>query len=199
MSGASWGCVMAALEPDRVESRNITLARAAVTDKPALISLLGAQFLEHDVRLTPEQLAVSVDGVLMDPSRGLFIVARMGDGVPLPPARPPYPGASLPPAPLSSAGDVVVGLAFLSFMWTLEYGGVSAWLDVLYVVPEQRSHGIGRSLLTAACDASLQAGCVAVDLEIEASHARAANLYLRLGFRPHARTRWVKRLRQLTY
>ena len=185
-----------ALELDWSESKSITLARAAAADRPVLISLLGAQFLEHDVRLSPEQLAVSVDGVLMDPSRGLFMLARMADGAPPAPVRPPYPGAIVPPAPQS---HVVVGLAFLSFMWTLEYGGVSAWLDVLYVVPEHRSHGIGRSLLTAACEASLQAGCVAVDLEIEASHARAANLYLRLGFRPHARTRWVKRLRPATY
>jgi len=155
-------------------------------------------FLEHDVRLTPEQLAVSVDGVLNDPTLGLFLVARVGAPAlsPAPAAsRAPYPGAPVPPAPSSSPDDVVVGLAFLSFMWTLEHGGISAWLDVLYVVPNSRSRGIGRALLTAALEASRQRGCVAVDLEIEASHARAANLYLRLGFRPHARTRWVKPLR----
>ncbi|WP_394832346.1 GNAT family N-acetyltransferase [Pendulispora rubella] len=176
-----------------------SLGRAEPADRAALITLLRAQFLEHDIRLTPEQLAVSVDGVLGDPTRGLFIVARLAGPRPDPVSeRAPYPGAPIPPAPTSSPADVVVGLAYLSFMWTLEHGGVSAWLDVLYVVPDHRSRGIGRALLTASLEASQQRGCVAVDLEIEASHARAANLYLRLGFRPHARTRWVKPLRGLT-
>jgi len=192
---------MTSFEPNRIATRSTTLALADDRDREALIRLLGAQFLEHDVRLTPEQVAVSVDGVLADSSRGLFIVARMSDGAVVaprpPPPRAPYPGASVPPEPAISGGDAVVGLAYLSFMWTLEYGGISAWLDVLYVVPEHRSHGIGRALLAAACEASLRHGCLAVDLEIEATHARAANLYLRLGFRPHARTRWVKRLRAL--
>ncbi|WP_394826580.1 GNAT family N-acetyltransferase [Pendulispora albinea] len=178
-------------------ARAWSLARAESHDRGALITLLGAQFLEHDIRLTPEQLAVSVDGVLSDPTRGLFIVARVGGNTEPPSERPPapYPGAPVPPAPSSPSSTIVVGIAFLSFMWTLEHGGVSAWLDVLYVVPAHRSQGIGRALLTSALEASQQRGCVAVDLEIEASHARAANLYLRLGFRPHARTRWVKPLK----
>ena len=189
---------MTVLEPNRGTSKTTALSRATQADRLSLIGLLGAQFLEHDVRLTPDQVAVSVDGVLADPSRGLFLVARMGEPPPSEPVRPPYPGAIVPPPPPSSPSDIVVGVAFLSFIWTLEYGGISAWLDVLYVMPEHRSQGIGRALLAAACEASVQGGCVAVDLEIEATHERAANLYLRLGFRPHARTRWVKKLRPMT-
>jgi hypothetical protein len=34
---------------------------------------------------------------------------------------------------------------------------------------------------------------VAVDLEVEADHARAANLYARAGFRPLSRARFVRR------
>jgi GNAT superfamily N-acetyltransferase len=143
--------------------------RAEPSDRAALLALLVSQFAEHDIELAPDQLARGVDGVLNDLSRGLFMVAR--------------------------ADGRVVGVAYLSFMWSLEHGGASAWLDELYVLPSHRSRGIGRALLLATCDAALHLGCAAVDLEIAATHARAANLYLRLGFRPHHRTRWVKCLR----
>jgi len=94
-----------------------------------------------------------------------------------PPPRAPYPGASFRPS-LQFGCDAVVGLAYLSFMWTLEYGGISAWLDVLYVVPEHRSHGIGRAFSPPPAEASLRHGCLAVDLEIEATHgARGQSVF----------------------
>lgn len=158
-----------ALVPPLSSTTMAHITHADHGDREALIALLQAQFTEHEVDLLPEQLARGVDGVLRDASRGLFLVAR--------------------------AEGRVVGVAYLSFMWSLEHGGASAWLDELYVLPSHRSRGIGRALLLGACDAAIHRGCAAVDLEIEATHARAANLYLRLGFRPHHRTRWVKNLR----
>ncbi|HLK36072.1 MAG TPA: GNAT family N-acetyltransferase, partial [Polyangiaceae bacterium] len=91
-------------------------------------------------------------------------------------------------------GPVPVGLAYLAYTWTLEHGGQSAWLDELYVVPGERSRGVGTALLRAALDHAARRGCRAVDLEVEAAHARAARLYAREGFRPHHRARWYRRL-----
>jgi ribosomal protein S18 acetylase RimI-like enzyme len=77
-------------------------------------------------------------------------------------------------------------------VWTLERGGRTAWLDELYVIPERRGRGIGTALLRAAIDSAQAAGALAVDLEIDADHQRAAALYRRAGFTPLPRTRWAR-------
>ena len=142
------------------------IERAAARDRDALVRLLGVQLADHDIVLDDVRLGGAIDGVLADASRGIFVVARLA-------AR-------------------VVGVAYLSFTWCLEHGGRSAWLEELYVEPDHRLRGIGRALLVHACSLAKASGCAAVDLEVDATHARAANLYLRLGFHPHQRARWVR-------
>jgi GNAT superfamily N-acetyltransferase len=144
---------------------DLTLARATRADRAALLELLAAQLGEHDIALGDERLGRAIDGLLEDPDRGALLVAKRG-------------------------GETV-GVACLSWIWTLEHGGESAWLDELYVRPALRERGTGTALLHAAIAAARARGCLAVDLEVEAEHARAANLYAREGFRPHTRARWV--------
>jgi GNAT superfamily N-acetyltransferase len=132
------------------------------------VRLLGGQFEEHAIATPAEAIRDGVDHVLTRPDAGRLLVAT-------------WDGA-------------VVGVAALSFVRALEHGGRSAWLEELYVEPARRGGGIGTALLRAACDAAAAAGAVAVDLEVEAGHERAARLYARAGFRPLPRTRWVRRL-----
>jgi GNAT superfamily N-acetyltransferase len=139
-----------------------------LADRDALVDLLHAQLEEHAIPLALPRLRAAVDGPLTDPTRGLFLLAR-------------------------SAG-APVGVAYVSLIWSLEHGGHSSWLEELYVVPALRGRGIGTRLLHAVCDRARAAGCAAVDLEVEASHERAARLYEREGFQPHQRARWVLRL-----
>jgi len=47
----------------------------------------------------------------------------------------------------------------------------------------------------AAIRRRIDANGKAIDLEVEASHARVAGLYQRHGFRAHTRARWVLPLR----
>jgi len=63
------------LEPNRHRNEEYDARTRGRRDREALIPLLGAQFLEHDVRLTPSRSRSPCDGVLADSSRGLFIVA----------------------------------------------------------------------------------------------------------------------------
>src|SRR5262245_999365 len=146
-----------------MESLEVRVPRRA--ELPALVALLVTQLREHHNALAEQELASAAAGLHQRPQRGQFLVAL-------------------------EAGTMV-GFAALSFLWTLERGGRAAWLDELYVVPERRSQGIGAALLRAALDAARAAGAVAVDLEIESDHARAASLYRRAGFTPLDRTRWA--------
>jgi len=143
----------------------VQLGPAADADRGVVIDLLTAQLEEHAIPLAPELLAGAIDGALADDGRALILVAREG-------VRP-------------------IGLAYLSFQWTLERGGRVLWLEELYVVPELRGRGTGGKLLRAALDVARERDCLAVELEVEASHARAANLYARAGFRPLDRVHWT--------
>jgi ribosomal protein S18 acetylase RimI-like enzyme len=142
---------------------------ARTTDASRLIRLLSIQLREHGITLDARLLARGVRGLLRRPELGRFLVA--GDG------------------------SDVVGFAALSFLWTLEHGGRAAWLDELYVVPEHRGRGIGRALLLASYRIAREAGAMALDLEIEKRHARAANLYRREGFKRLSRERWSRGLK----
>jgi GNAT superfamily N-acetyltransferase len=85
-------------------------------------------------------------------------------------------------------------VAVLAFAWALEHGGLVAWLDELFVVPERRGGGMGRELLRRALEVARERGCRAVDLEVDSEHARAERLYERERFASLSRKRWVRRL-----
>lgn len=84
-----------------------------------------------------------------------------------------------------------LGFAVISFAWTLEHGGKSAWLDELYVLPEHRNAGIGSAIVDRLFIEAKEKGCLAVDLEVESDHRRAENLYVRKGFQKLDRSRWA--------
>ena len=142
---------------------------ATPADRDDLVRLLVAQLREHAIETPEADVARTVDALLARPRRARFLVAVAG-------GRP-------------------VGVAALSLAWPIEHGGRSAWLEELYVEPAARGRALGTALLRAACDIAAAAGAVAVDLEVERSHERAAALYRREGFRPLERTHWVKSLR----
>jgi GNAT superfamily N-acetyltransferase len=146
------------------------IERAIPADIDSIHHLLAEQFDEHDIDTSPEVLRQAIAAVLQNEGLGLFLVAR--------------------------DGGEIVGLAALSFAWTLEHGGKSVWLDELYVVPERRGQGIGRALLARVIGEARALGCQAIDLEVEEAHRRAERLYEQEGFRRLARTRWVKPVKE---
>jgi GNAT superfamily N-acetyltransferase len=139
---------------------------AAAADAGLIVELLGAQLAEHDIDTPRDAVARAVAGMIADPARGFILVARPN-----------------------------LGVAYVSHIWALEHGGLSAWLEELYVVPAERERGVGTALLVAAIARARAAGCAALDLEVTRDHARAERLYARTGFMPLGRARWVLPLR----
>lgn len=144
----------------------IAVRQAGVADLETCVALLGAQLAEHDLGSGDDRPAIA--GALANPSRGAIFLAE-------------------------EAG-VAVAVAYVGWFWSVEHGGTSAWLDELYVVPARRGEGIGSVVLAEVESAARARGCVAIDLEVDESHARAADLYVRKGFRPLPRRRFAKRL-----
>lgn len=141
---------------------------AMPADLPALCRLLAVQLAEHRVSLPSERLVAAARGVLEDPRRGFFLVAWQGGHC--------------------------IGVAYASFVWALEHGGHSAWLEELYVAPEARGGGTGTALLEAVIAACQAQGCAALDLEIDVAHDRVRSLYVRHGFDELSRGRIVRQL-----
>lgn len=141
----------------------------AVADEAAAVSaLLTHQLAEHELPADPSLVAGAVAGILSDERTGFLLVAR-------------------------SVG-VAVGVAYVAMIWSLEHGGLSAWLEELYVLPAWRGRGVGADLVRASLVQARARGCLMMDLEVTENHARAARLYEREGFEALPRGRWVRRL-----
>src|SRR4051812_371169 len=132
-----------------------TISKANRFQRADVIRLLAAQLAEHSIELAEKELARTIDGIFDDPSRGVLHVAWLE--------------------------EKVIGVSYLSFIWALEHGGRSAWLEELYVLPEYREKGTGKKLIEANIAYATAEGCAAVDLEVESDHKRVEKLYSRNG------------------
>lgn len=141
---------------------------ATGADADAVTTLLVAQLREHRLDTPKEALRQTVVRILDRPRHGRLLVATDA-------AR-------------------VVGVAACSFAWPFEHAGRSLWLEELYVVPEWRGRGVGTTLLAAVHRLADEVGAVAIDLEVDVEHERAAHLYARAGFSPLPRAHWVRRI-----
>src|SRR5438093_1252500 len=100
---------------------------ATEAELEAVTALLVAQLREHHVATPEAKLASAIEAVLRHPERGRILVA-------IERGRP-------------------VGLAALSFVWPLEHGGRSAWLEELYVEPAAGAPFVTWATLPAAASA----------------------------------------------
>lgn len=146
----------------------LQIETARNSDLTPILQLLRTQLEEHDIVLTATALERATRGLIENHAYGRILCARLE--------------------------GALVGVAVISFLWTLEHGGPAAWLDEVYVDPARRGEGIGRQLVEAAMQVARDSGCIALDLEVDAGHEAAERLYERIGFRRHQRVRWVRML-----
>jgi GNAT superfamily N-acetyltransferase len=130
------------------------------------LPLVEAQYREHRIRIARNRLRGALAG--LSRRRGILLLAR--------------------------SGASAVGVAVVSWTWTVERGGKTAWLDELYVIPALRGRGIGRRLLVRAIAEARCAGCASIELEVVRGHGRAARLYRRERFAVLPRTRYSRAL-----
>jgi GNAT superfamily N-acetyltransferase len=149
--------------------QTFSIALATVSDCRECARLLVEQLGEHGVDASTERLTGVLERAVADGTRGFILLAR--------------------------EDRVIVGVAYVATILSAEHCGLVGWLEELYVTPSIRSRGIGAALVTAVLEHAGETGIVAIDLEIDAGHGRAESLYRRFGFRPLARSRWVKELK----
>ena len=80
-----------------------------------------------------------------------------------------------------------IGYIVITFGWSVEFGGMDAFVDELFIRPAVRGRGIATEVLSALPLALGQAGVRAIHLEVDQDNAVAQRLYARSGFRPRPR------------
>jgi GNAT superfamily N-acetyltransferase len=87
-----------------------------------------------------------------------------------------------------------VGYLFLTFGFSLEFGGRFGLVDEVYIRPGSRGRGLGARAFGFVEEYALRLGIRAIRLEVEHENLGARNLYRRLGFNAHPRdlmTKWI--------
>lgn len=79
---------------------------------------------------------------------------------------------------------VSAGYALVSKTFSREVGGTVWWLEELYILPEYRGKGLGRSYFDFIEKAAAENGVRRLRLEVEPDNTRAAKLYSALGYKP---------------
>ena len=83
-------------------------------------------------------------------------------------------------------GDVAAGYLLGVFVFSLEYQGLTAIIDELFVLPDHRSLGLGRRLLEVAETQFRGQGCTSVSLELGRANVIARAFYASLGYEHRA-------------
>jgi GNAT superfamily N-acetyltransferase len=147
---------------------NIQFVVAEKSDIEAVLPLLSQQLSEHNIDIRSNELSDAVAGIISDSRVGLIAAAYLGKDC--------------------------IGVAYLSFIWALEHGGKSGWLEELFVDPSHRGKGLGSRLLLFVMEQARERGCRAIDLEIDSSHERVRSLYSRHLFYELSRSRMAVKL-----
>jgi ribosomal protein S18 acetylase RimI-like enzyme len=138
----------------------IAVRQATAADVPTLVDLMTEFYAESSYPLDRAWASHAFDGLLQDPSRGMVWVL-MVDGAP--------------------AGHVVLSVRF-----AMEFGGLLAYIDDLFVKQVFRRQGVARAGLEALLDDCRRRGCRAVHVEVAPDNVAANALYRRCGLAPGA-------------
>lgn len=135
-----------------------TADKATPGDIPALVDLMREFYAEAGYALDVRWAADSFSALLGDHSRGSVRVIRHGK---------------------EAAGYVVLTVRF-----SMEYGGLDAFIDDLFIRPAYRRRGLARAALRALFDECRRRGVLAVHVEVGTDNDAAKALYASYGLRP---------------
>jgi ribosomal protein S18 acetylase RimI-like enzyme len=137
-----------------------TTRNATLDDIPALVDLMQEFYAQADYPLDRDWAAASFSALLQDESLGaIWIVFQ--DSEP--------------------AGYVVLTIRF-----SMEYGGLDAFIDDLFIRPAYRHRGLGRTALNALFAECTRRKVLAVHVEVGEDNVAAKALYRSYGLEPYA-------------
>lgn len=146
-------------------STALHLARAQDLDR--LLPLVKAYHSEVGIALEPDARTEAILPLLVgSPLGAVYLIG---------PARAP------------------VGYAVITFGWSVEFGGMNACIDELFIRLAVRRRGMGSDVLMALPRALADAGVRAFHLSADQNNAAAQRLFARAGFTPRTHTALMSR------
>ena len=138
---------------------NIVLP-ATLADVPDLVELMREFYAEASFPLDHGWAARSFSDLMADPSRGgAWLIERDG---------------------------ALAGHAVLSVRHAMEFGGLIAYIDDLFIRKGHRRQGAARAGLEALLDDCRHRGCRSIHVEVGPDNVAANALYRSHGLRPGA-------------
>lgn len=137
------------------------IVKAGRSDSAGVLDLMGQLYDIEHMAFDSSRALAALHGLLDHPERGSVFLARQR--------------------------DETLGYAVVTRGYSLEFGGVFALLDELFVMPSARGAGLGGALVRAVIEDCRAAGIPTLRLEVERANDRAQALYRRFGFTPHDR------------
>jgi ribosomal protein S18 acetylase RimI-like enzyme len=89
---------------------------------------------------------------------------------------------------------VIAGYGILCYSWSIEFGGMTSYLDDFYMKPDFRGRGLGTMAMEAFEDMSRAKGCCIFHLETEAANTKAKAFYLERGMEDTGRSLLIRKL-----
>ncbi len=133
------------------------LARAA--DVPQLVTLMAEYYRESDLYVDQGRATSAFHQLIADPKLGRVWLIEVDT---------------------AAVGYIVLTLGF-----SLEYGGLDAFVDDLFVRAPYRRRGLGREALDELLSTCRELGVRAVHLEVSGTNNAAQHLYQSRGFEEH--------------
>jgi len=96
---------------------------------------------------------------------------------------------------VASRDGEIVGYVILTFAYSIEFHGINAIVDELYVRPDARGLGLGKRAMEIVERTCEELGIRALHLEVERRNTKAQQLYRSRGFKDHDRYLMTKFLK----
>ncbi|MBI1765703.1 MAG: GNAT family N-acetyltransferase [Acidobacteria bacterium] len=142
--------------------------RAALADVEVLFGMMQDFYAHEGLALDETNARRALLGLLQNESYGLVLLIVVGADV--------------------------AGYTVLTLGYSLEFGGMDAFVDELYLRAPHRGHGLGKEALEFLAQMCIGLGIRALHLEVERANTRAQAVYRQFGFVDHDRyllTKWL--------
>ncbi|TAD80159.1 MAG: GNAT family N-acetyltransferase [Oscillatoriales cyanobacterium] len=151
------------------------LVPAQATDRDLVLSLVRQLYAHEEIEFAADRVGSALDRLLVQPDWGSILLIQ-------------------PAGDTTDDRPAIAGYAVLAYLYSLEFGGMVALLDELWISDDWRGQGLGRRTMGAIEQFCRDRGLVALRLEVGKTNVVARSLYQSLGFQDLDRDFWTKRL-----
>lgn len=148
--------------------QSLSLLDPQLSDSDTLLELIQ-QFYQHfEYSYTEKDKRLTIEDLLQSPTVGrIWLIQK---------------------------DEKIVGYVYLAFYFSIEFGGRTAFIDELFILPSDRGQGIGSQVIHLVEQKCRELKFKAIHLESERTNEGATKLYSKLGFVDYDRRLLTKRI-----